>query len=97
VPIGAASATDVAWAQLTIALNERALPVIELVLERSANPRLRDFARELKSGLRTETDQIQARLVALGVGLDNPHAGHAARYGHRFHAWPARRGVRPEV
>ena len=76
IPISAASATDVAWAQLTIALNERALQVIDLVLERSANPRLRHLARELKSGLRTEIDQIRARLVALGAGLDNPHASH---------------------
>lgn len=68
--------TDMAWAQLTIALNDRALQVLHLVPDRAADARLVTLAGELAAGHTDENVQLHAFLDRIGAPVENPHSGH---------------------
>lgn len=70
------SATDIGWAQLTIAMDERAVPVLELVQEKGTSPRLVAFARGMMATHQSEVQGIGAELARLGVTGENPHTRH---------------------
>jgi uncharacterized protein (DUF305 family) len=74
VPAG--SGTDVAWAQLTIALNERALVVLGLAPMRAGQPAVVELARDLEKAYRDENVRLRDILDRVGAPDDNPHAGH---------------------
>jgi uncharacterized protein (DUF305 family) len=69
--------TDIAWAQLTLALNQKALQYLSLVPERAADARLVALAQQLSAGHTDEDTKLDAFLRQIGAPTDNPHAGMA--------------------
>lgn len=70
------SVTDTAWLQLTIAMDERALKVLDLMPARTADPALKDLARRLATEHRDELARLRALHVRSGGPTTNPHEGH---------------------
>lgn len=68
--------TDMPWAQLTLALNERALKTFSLVRDRAADARLVTLTGELTAGHTQENAQLQALLRQIGAPAENPHTSH---------------------
>jgi uncharacterized protein (DUF305 family) len=75
-PAGGFSVTDTAWLQLTIAMDERALKVLDLVPARTKDPALADLARRLATEHRDELMRLQAVYARSGGPSANPHEGH---------------------
>jgi len=75
-PSEVAPGTDMAWAQLTVALNARALKTFSLVPERAADARLVSLAGELATGHTAEIAQLNALLRQIGAPVENPHTSH---------------------
>ncbi|WP_062211608.1 DUF305 domain-containing protein [Streptomyces sp. NBRC 109706] len=74
--IGGLSATDLAWTQLMIPVNERLLPLLETVGERGENPDLRDHATGLVPRVQEEITALRALLEEAGVVYEDLHRGH---------------------
>ncbi|MFG1703981.1 DUF305 domain-containing protein [Nonomuraea sp. M3C6] len=70
------STTDVAWLQLAEALHTRALPLLELVPERSGSRSLADLAVRLGKKHENERGRLRSLLAQARVGGENPHAQH---------------------
>jgi uncharacterized protein (DUF305 family) len=75
-PAGGFSVTDTAWLQLTIAMDERALKVLDLVPSRTDDPALKDLARRLATEHRAELVGLHALQARAGGPTTNPHEGH---------------------
>ncbi|MEU7611690.1 DUF305 domain-containing protein [Micromonospora sp. NPDC049204] len=78
-PVGSAgpfSATDIAWLQLTVAMNERLLPVLDLVSSRTTDPAWRTFAARLGTGHHADLSTARRLLAESGAPATNPHEGH---------------------
>ncbi|KAB8168650.1 DUF305 domain-containing protein [Streptomyces sp. 3MP-14] len=73
---GGLSATDLAWAQLMIPVNEQLLPFLDTVAERAEDPALRAFAADLVPGRQAELEALHALLAEAGVEYVNIHEGH---------------------
>lgn len=71
-PAGSVNATDLAWLQLMIAMDERVLPLLDVGASRGHAPAVRQLAGKLRDAHVTEL----ARLRSAGPAADNPHAGH---------------------
>ncbi|MCI3225778.1 DUF305 domain-containing protein [Streptomyces sp. NP-1717] len=69
-------ATDAAWVQLMTPMNEGAVELLTMAAERSTDPRLRSWAKDLAAGHRTELDRMRALLKELGLPSTNVHEGH---------------------
>ncbi|MEU4762246.1 DUF305 domain-containing protein [Actinosynnema sp. NPDC023794] len=65
------NATDTAWIQLMIPMNEQLLPALAL-----APPALAPFAAEVKESHERELAQLKRLRERAGLSDDNPHAGH---------------------
>lgn len=65
------NATDTAWIQLMIPMNEQLLPALAL-----APPDLVPFAAEVKESHERELAQLKRLRERAGLSDDNPHAGH---------------------
>jgi uncharacterized protein (DUF305 family) len=74
--VASASLTDVVWAQLTVALNERALRALGLVVTRSSDSTLISLVGGFATAYRSEAAQLREHLTRLGVTAGNPHEGH---------------------
>lgn len=70
------STTDTAWLQLTVAMDERALAVLDLVHDRAADPAVVHLAAELTADHRDLLSRLRARLDVAGRPKANPHEGH---------------------
>ncbi|MEG3636913.1 DUF305 domain-containing protein [Micromonospora palythoicola] len=70
------SATDIAWLQLSVAMAERLLPMLDLVPDRTADPAWRRLAIRIASGERTHLTRSRRLLADSGAPLANPHEGH---------------------
>jgi uncharacterized protein (DUF305 family) len=68
--------TDIAWLQLMIPMNERALRLLEVVPARTTDPATRRLAAVVGAGYRTELDQLQEIRTRAGVPATNIHEGH---------------------
>lgn len=75
-PSAVAGGTDLAWTQLTLALDERALQVLDLAPQRAADPHLRTLAAEVATGHRDEIAKLRQLLRQTGAPSANPHEGH---------------------
>ncbi|NAS21072.1 DUF305 domain-containing protein [Herbidospora sp. NEAU-GS84] len=75
VTVAAYNPTDVAWAQLMAAMNERVLKVLDLAPGRTADPALADLAGSVGRGHRDELARLRAILTSAKAG-PNPHEGH---------------------
>jgi uncharacterized protein (DUF305 family) len=73
---GPFNGTDVAWLQLTVAMHERVLPVLDLVPERSADPAVRRLAAQVRQTHRTDLERSRTLLDRSGAPKTNPHEGH---------------------
>lgn len=68
--------TDLAWVELMIPMDEQALPVLDLVRARSADPRLTGLAADLRGVYDTELPRLRALSDRAGLPTGNPHKGH---------------------
>ncbi|MEU7919003.1 DUF305 domain-containing protein [Micromonospora zamorensis] len=78
-PSGSASLfspTDVAWLQLTVAMNERLLPVLDMVPSRTTDPGWQTFATRLGTAHRADLSTARRLLAESGAPATNPHEGH---------------------
>ncbi|MGW5558174.1 DUF305 domain-containing protein [Micromonospora sp. NPDC003944] len=78
-PTGAAGSfnpTDVAWLQLTVAMTERLLPVLDLVSARTTDPAWRQTAARVATARRAELDRARRLLADAAAPTTNPHEGH---------------------
>ncbi|MGW2627433.1 DUF305 domain-containing protein [Micromonospora taraxaci] len=73
---GSFSPTDVAWLQLTVAMAERLLPVLELVPARTTDPVWRRLAAQVEATERADLDRARRLLAVAGAPTTNPHEGH---------------------
>lgn len=70
------SATDRAWLQLTIAMDERIIPVFDQVPERVDEPRMRALVRRFEASHRDTLPRLRALYGRSGGPARNPHEGH---------------------
>ncbi|RDI24719.1 hypothetical protein [Lentzea flaviverrucosa] len=70
-PVSPFNATDTAWVQLMIPMNEQLLPALDV-----APPALADFAAELKASHSDELVHLRQLRDRAGLPDTNPHAGH---------------------
>ncbi|MFG1836794.1 DUF305 domain-containing protein [Micromonospora sp. NPDC049175] len=73
---GPFSATDVAWLQLTVAMNERLLPVLDLVSSRTTDSAWLTFTARLGTAHRADLRTARRLLAESGAPATNPHEGH---------------------
>ncbi|TNH31762.1 DUF305 domain-containing protein [Micromonospora orduensis] len=73
---GPFSPTDIAWLQLTVAMAERVLPVLDLVPARTTDPVLRGLAAQVQATHRADLDRSRRLLAEAGAPATNPHEGH---------------------
>ena len=77
-PTAAASAdaTDSAWVQLMIPMNEQAVVLLDLAAERSTVPRLRSWAARLRGAQTTELLSLRELRDRMGLPDTDVHEGH---------------------
>ncbi|MBG6065146.1 DUF305 domain-containing protein [Micromonospora ureilytica] len=73
---GSFNPTDIAWLQLTVAMTERLLPVLDLVPTRTTDPAWRRTAAHLAATQRAQLDRAHRLLVEAAAPTTNPHEGH---------------------
>ncbi|MET7959393.1 DUF305 domain-containing protein [Micromonospora zamorensis] len=73
---GLFSATDIAWLQLTVAMNERLLPLLDMVPSRTTDPAWQTFAARLGTAHRADLSTARRLLAESGAPATNPHEGH---------------------
>ncbi|MEO3819828.1 DUF305 domain-containing protein [Plantactinospora sp. B24E8] len=69
-------ATDRAWLQLTIAMDERIIPVFDHLPERVDDPRLRALIRRFEASHHDTLPRLRALYGQSGGPARNPHEGH---------------------
>jgi uncharacterized protein (DUF305 family) len=70
------SATDIAWLQLSVAMAERLLPMLDLVPGRTADPAWRRLALRIGTSERSHLTRSRRLLADSGAPVVNPHEGH---------------------
>ncbi|MFY1615930.1 DUF305 domain-containing protein [Micromonospora sp. WMMD736] len=73
---GAFSPTDIAWLQLTAAMTQRLLPVLDLVPTHTTDPTWRRFAAQVEASTRTDLTRSRDLLTRASAPTTNPHEGH---------------------
>ncbi|MEV4758637.1 DUF305 domain-containing protein [Micromonospora sp. NPDC049559] len=75
-PAGGFNTTDVAWLQLMRPMTEQNLRLLELVSDRTADPRLTRLAREAVRDGDAHLARLRTLLDRARAGGANPHEGH---------------------
>ncbi|MCX5065591.1 DUF305 domain-containing protein [Micromonospora lupini] len=73
---GAFSPTDIAWLQLTAAMTQRLLPVLDLVPTRTTDPTWRRLAAQVRASNSADLTRSRELLGEAGAPTTNPHEGH---------------------
>ncbi|EDY46678.1 DUF305 domain-containing protein [Streptomyces sp. SPB074] len=73
---GGLGATDIGWLQLSRAMEEQALALLELAPTHGADAALATWAADLARGQRTDLRTLRGLLTAAGLDGENPHEGH---------------------
>ncbi|MBQ0905131.1 DUF305 domain-containing protein [Micromonospora sp. U21] len=73
---GPFSGTDIAWLQLTVAMADRLLPVLDLVSARTTDPDWRRLATQIEATHRAYLGRSRQLLHEFGAPTTNPHEGH---------------------
>lgn len=73
---GAFSPTDIAWLQLTAAMTQRLLPVLDLVPTHTTDPIWRRLAARVQASTRADLNRSRDLLTQAGAPTTNPHEGH---------------------
>ncbi|WP_238013472.1 DUF305 domain-containing protein [Dactylosporangium sp. AC04546] len=68
--------TDLAWIELMIPMDEQLLPVLDLLIQRAADPGLARAAGELRAVYDAELPKLHALGRQAGIPAENPHKGH---------------------
>ncbi|MFC6019317.1 DUF305 domain-containing protein [Plantactinospora solaniradicis] len=68
--------TDIAWLQLTVAMHERVLPMLDLVPAQTAEPALRRLAAQVRDTHRADLALSRKLLDRSRAPKTNPHEGH---------------------
>ncbi|MFE9914149.1 DUF305 domain-containing protein [Micromonospora sp. NPDC005553] len=68
--------TDVAWLQLTVAMTERLLPVLDLVPGRTTDRAWRQAATQVATTRRADLERARRLLADAAAPTTNPHEGH---------------------
>ena len=68
--------TDVAWLQLTVAMTERLLPVLDLVPGRTTDPACLQTATQVATTRRADLERARRLLADAAAPTTNPHEGH---------------------
>jgi uncharacterized protein (DUF305 family) len=75
-PSGAFNATDVAWMQLMIPMDEQLLSMLELAPKRTSNPEVTRLAKRFAADHRAELLQLRELMDRSGTPKTNVHEGH---------------------
>ena len=67
--------TDRAWVEISIAMGEEVLPLLDLAPQRSADPAVRRLAAQVSALHRDELTSLYALHDAAGLPAENPHKG----------------------
>ena len=67
--------TDLAWVEITIAMNEELLPLLDLAPTHSSDPGLRALAAEVEAGHQQELGILRNLHDQAGLPAENPHKG----------------------
>ncbi|NEA37172.1 DUF305 domain-containing protein [Streptomyces sp. SID13031] len=70
------NATDLAWIELMIPMDEQLLRVLGLAEKQAADPAVKKFATEVAAGHKTELAQFVALRARSRLPVRNPHEGH---------------------
>ncbi|WP_406311487.1 DUF305 domain-containing protein [Streptosporangium sp. NBC_01639] len=70
------NATDTAWLQLMIPMDERTLPLLDLGAERGHDPAVRRLAARIGKAHLAELGRLRKTLGRTGLPPTNVHAGH---------------------
>ncbi|MBM0275665.1 DUF305 domain-containing protein [Micromonospora tarensis] len=68
--------TDIAWLQLTVAMAERLLPVLDSVPARTKDPAWRRLADQIAATRRADLARAHRLLAEAAAPTTNPHEGH---------------------
>ncbi|GAA1885759.1 DUF305 domain-containing protein [Asanoa iriomotensis] len=68
--------TDIAWLQLLIAMNERLLPIFDLVPSRSGDPAVQLYASVARRAREAELESLRKLAAGVTMPSDNPHLQH---------------------
>ncbi len=72
----ALTSTDAAWVQLTIAMEEAIVPLLDLAADRAAKPRLGQLAIDVRDGALAVLPGLRELRDQGGLPQENPHRGH---------------------
>jgi uncharacterized protein (DUF305 family) len=67
--------TDLAWVEITIAMNEELLPLLALAPTHASNPGLRALAAEVRTIHEQELSALRGLHDEAGLPAENPHKG----------------------
>ena len=67
--------TDLAWVEITIAMDEQLRPLLALVPKQSTDPRVQALARQVQGFTDTELTQLRALHDEARLPAQNPHEG----------------------
>ncbi|MGC4941856.1 DUF305 domain-containing protein [Kribbella sp. DT2] len=70
------NATDLAWIELMIPMDDQLLRVLDLGQKQASAPALREFAGKVAAGHRAEVAKFTALRTTSGLPVRNPHEGH---------------------
>jgi uncharacterized protein (DUF305 family) len=70
------NATDLAWIELMIPMDEQLLQVLALGQKQAAGPAVREFAGRVAAGHRAEVARFVALRTRSRLPVRNPHKGH---------------------
>jgi uncharacterized protein (DUF305 family) len=69
--------TDLAWIEITIAMDEQLLPLLQLVPQRSGSPGVQALALQVQAFTTAELSSLRALHDQAGLPAVNPHEGMA--------------------
>jgi uncharacterized protein (DUF305 family) len=67
--------TDMAWVEITIAMDEELLPLLDLAATRSSDPRVQALAATVKAGHEQELGVLRSLHDQAKLPAENPHEG----------------------
>ncbi|MFI1990518.1 DUF305 domain-containing protein [Actinoplanes sp. NPDC020271] len=75
VPPATFGGTDLAWIEITLAMNEQVIPLLDAIPAHTATPAVTDLATRVRTVTEAELIQLRALHDKAGLPSDNPHEG----------------------
>ncbi|WP_164465856.1 DUF305 domain-containing protein [Actinoplanes teichomyceticus] len=67
--------TDLAWIEVTLALNEQLVPLLDAIPQHTSTPAVTDLAARVRTFTEAELPTLRALHDRAGLPADNPHVG----------------------